>query len=79
MVISFFSSACPPCTMKLQGIADDASNSLMTSKLKADQASESIDFYTDLEVLEGEIPRVQVTIVIYILYIIYRVYKKHML
>ena len=65
--------------MKLQGIVDDASNLLMTSKLKADQASESIDFYSDLEVLEGEIPRVQVTIVIYILYIIYRMYKKHML
>ena len=51
--------------MKLQNIIDDTSSSLMTSKQEADQASESIDFYTDLEVLEEEIPRVQVTNIIY--------------
>ena len=52
--------ACPACTMKLQGIVDDATRKLMTSKDEADQADKSIDYYADLEKLDGKIERVQV-------------------
>jgi hypothetical protein len=46
--------------MKLQGIVDDASVSLMNSKKEADQADKSIDYYAELDLLEGKIPGVQV-------------------
>jgi hypothetical protein len=48
--------------MKLQSIVDDASDLLMTSKYEADQANRSIDYYTELEVVEGKIPGIQVTV-----------------
>jgi hypothetical protein len=46
--------------MKLQGIVDGATEQLMLSKLEADQANRSIDYYTELEVVEKEIPRIKV-------------------
>jgi hypothetical protein len=46
--------------MKLQGIVDDASVSLMNSKNEADQADKSINYFTELGRLEGKIPGVQV-------------------
>ena len=46
--------------MKLQGIVDVATDTLITSKHEADQANRSIDYYTELENVEKKIPTIQV-------------------
>ncbi|CAB4009570.1 Hypothetical predicted protein, partial [Paramuricea clavata] len=53
---------CPACSMKLQGLVDDASDSLMNSKNEADQADKSIDYYAELDSLEEKIPGVQASL-----------------